>query len=757
VVFASNAQDVTIGWVPAKETSLSMQTCPVCGTTVDTSAAEPLARVPCPNCGEKVRAERTFDQFVLLETIGIGGMGTVYKARDTLLDRLVALKLLRKDLGEDIDYAARLRQEARVAASVNHPNVIQVFSSGTDHDQFYLVMELVDHGSLDDLIEQQKRLPEELVLEAGIQVAKGLRAAYAKGLIHRDVKPANILFTEDHTAKIGDFGLAGAAAEGAETRGEIWGTPYYVAPERLNNEAEDFRSDIYSLGATLFHAIAGRAPIEGETNSAVTLRKLKEDPVKVSMVVPDATAATAHVLDRMIAPDPAKRFPSYDALITELENAYGLLTGKKEFLATRRKKLPWIIGVAVLLIALIGIGTWAFITRKRDRTAMVALSARNEQLLAIAPLEAKLTDGRRHLLQGHHNVASATFAQVATDARNRQPLYDWARLQQGLAAMIAREGSQARQAFQDVQNAGTNSFGKDEQELAKFLTDTAKTLLASGKIAMREEDKRPYAMLPALLFGLRNIEQSDAEDAVPWLDQAVRAKPTGKFVWMAELKPIAQKYLDDSRVYLDWKREGEVAKDPGAIAKHLDNTRAIVSQKKFKARTPLSDQVAAEERNLSRRLTDQQKAEAAKRQEEQKKQADQMAQDVVRKKPQWLNDWKNRLVSDLNRAPYNAPVTDTTGVQYSGIVRATSDNVAMKLPYGESILPWSRIAPAVLLKISTSFINPAAPDAAERDWLCAIYANETGQNDEAKRLAGEAAKSKPEYGQLWTILQKGGR
>src|SRR5205085_4418622 len=193
-----------------------------------------------------------------------------------------------------------------------HPNVIQVFSSGTDHEKFYLVMELVDRGSLDDLIEEQKRLPEELVLEAGIQVAKGLRAACAKGLIHRDVKPANILFADDHTAKIGDFGLAGAAAEGAETRGEIWGTPYYVAPERLNNEPEDFRSDIYSLGGTLFHAIAGRAPIEGETNSAVTLRKLKTQPLNLKMVAPDVSEPTARVLNRMIEPDKEKRFGSYD-------------------------------------------------------------------------------------------------------------------------------------------------------------------------------------------------------------------------------------------------------------------------------------------------------------------------------------------------------------------------------------------------------------------------------------------------------------
>src|SRR5438093_8595738 len=229
------------------------QTCPACSADIETSDAEPLAPVPCPKCGKQLRVERTFDHFSVVETLGVGGMGTVYKARDTLLDRFVALKLLRRDLSSEAEHASQLQQEARIAASINHPNVIQVFSSGTDHGQFYLVMELVDHRSLDDLIEQQTNLSEKLVLETGIQVAKGLRAAYRQGLIHRDVKPANILFVDEQTAKISDFGLAGAATQKSETREEIWGTPYYVAPERLNNAPEDFRSDIYSLGATLFH------------------------------------------------------------------------------------------------------------------------------------------------------------------------------------------------------------------------------------------------------------------------------------------------------------------------------------------------------------------------------------------------------------------------------------------------------------------------------------------------------------------------
>jgi len=298
------------------------QTCPACGTTVDTTEAEPLARIACPTCGKKIRVERTFDHFVVVETLGVGGMGTVYKARDMQLDRFVALKLLRRDLGGEEDHKTRLQEEARIAAAVNHPCVIQVFDSGTDHGQFYVVMELVDQGSLDDLMALQPRLPEKRVLEIGIQVAKGLRAAHRRGLIHRDVKPANILFVDEHAAKIGDFGLASSATQRWGIGGVVWGTPEYVAPERLNNDPEDFRSDIYSLGATLFHAIAGKPPIEASTNSSSALLELKQQPLDLQATVPDISVATAEVLQRMIAADPAQRFSSYDDLVAELERAW---------------------------------------------------------------------------------------------------------------------------------------------------------------------------------------------------------------------------------------------------------------------------------------------------------------------------------------------------------------------------------------------------------------------------------------------------
>src|SRR2546421_8209997 len=281
----------------------SSQSCPGCGLLIDVSQEEPLAKVACPECGEKFRVERAFDNFALLETLGVGGMGSVYKARDTRLNRFVALKLLRPELSAGPAEIQRCEHEARPPAAVNDRDVVQVFSSGSDHGQFYLVMEPVDQGSLDDRMAEQGRVSEAQVLDTGIQVARGLRAAHEKGLIHRDVKPGNILFADEDTAKIGDFGLAVAAEQNAEAQNEIWGTPYYVAPERLNNEPEDFRSDLYSLGATLYHALAGRPPFEGETNSATALRDLKNNPLSLGVAAPDLRRDTVRVIDRMIAPD----------------------------------------------------------------------------------------------------------------------------------------------------------------------------------------------------------------------------------------------------------------------------------------------------------------------------------------------------------------------------------------------------------------------------------------------------------------------
>ncbi len=716
--------DVTIGSMVAESSASTLQICPACGASFDTSDAEPLARMECPNCGEKVRAERMFDNFLIVETVGVGGMGTVYKARDTLLDRFVALKLLRKDLEGRLDETVQLQQEARMAASVNHPNIVQVFSSGTDHGQFYLVMELVERGSLDDFIEQHTRLPEEQVLEAGIQTAKGLRAAYAKGLIHRDVKPANILFADEHVAKIGDFGLAGIAAE---ARGEIWGTPYYVAPERLNQQPEDFRSDIYSLGATLFHALAGRAPIEGETNSATQLRALKQQPLLLSVVAPEVSPETARVLQRMIAPEPAQRFSSYDELVAELERAYKKLTGRDVIdAATAKRRTRRIItaGAAVLLI--VALAVFVFVRNTQKQIAIFSTA------IPISELEKQAAEARHQLVLNHYNVAGTAFGRIATAARNRQPLYDWARLQQGLAAMIGRDDGQAREAFQAVEKAGVKGFAREDVDLANFMVATSKTLLSPGRVQSGQLSvKGPswpelFGLFP---FALKDISQLDVQDAVPLLDQFTKAQPTGKFAWIAELKPIAQKYLDDCRFYLSWKAKANPASKAGP---------ASDPKKQLKTRSAISDAILGKEKQVASTIKSEQSQPP--RQLTQKELGA-----AAQKKAQWLADWKKKLIDDLNHKQFSGAFVDTSGAEYTGVTSADNQTVALKLPYGIARVPWSKLPPKTLLTIATSFIQPNAPDAADRQWLCAVYANATNQGDAARQLAEAAVQSRPEY------------
>ncbi len=778
----------------AEPTAATTETCPACGTIIDTTEADPLVRVACPKCGEKVRVQRSFNNFELVETLGIGGMGTVYKARDTLLDRFVALKLLRKDLGEEVDYATRLQQEARVAASVNHPNVIQVFSSGKDHGQFYLVMELVDHGSLDDLIEQKKKLSEELVLEAGIQVAKGLRAAYGKSLIHRDVKPANILFADEHTAKIGDFGLAGVAAETGETRNEIWGTPYYVAPERLYNRPEDFRSDIYSLGATLFHALSGRAPIEGDTNSATALRDLKNRPLDLATVSPEVSEETARVLQRMIAPEPLKRFGSYDELVAALETAYGNFTGQGVG-ATAGRKTPWVAAAVAIVIAL-AVAAGAFIWNARRPVPAATAGAPSAPPLsaaAVAALEKQLVEARHQLVLNHYNVAGAQFARIAAEARGKQPLYDWARLQQALAAMVGREKSQAQQSFQDVENAGQSGFAKEDSDLARFFVTTAKRLLAPGAVSAAEagpKSSSTHEAFALLLFALKNVEQGSGDQAVLLLEQFNNSTPGGAVGWITDYKPLSQRYLDDCKAYLAWKNQPGNESTAAGAADKLARTRDL--KKKLKTRTPMSDDVNAQEKSMAARVGDQQKNEDSKLAEQRKKLLEtetpvwnaammgykqrvaiydfagalatlsapkisepglQAVQMAAVKKAKWLVDWKTRLVADLNAAHFGGVITDIAGAQYSGIDAADAQHVTVKIPpYGSAQVAFIKFTPKTLVAVSGAL----AKTDPDRQWLSAVFAAETGQPETARALGAAAAAAKPEYREQLTLLNAAG-
>ena len=300
--------------------SVGQAACHGCGNVVDVSKAPAFSVISCPHCKVKLAVPARLGEFLLLKVLGKGTMGAAYKAYDRVLGRHVAIKVMRKSLGDDVQLVDRFLGEARALAALNHRHVIQIYSLGKDKGRPYLVMELARGAALRTRMAAEGAMAPAEMLQIAIAVAQGLQAAHGIGLIHGDVKPANILFGDDGTPKLVDFGLARFGGVRQEP-GEGMGTPFYVAPERVRQEDSDHRGDIYSLGATIYHAVAGEPPFDAETVRDVLLARLRKPAPDIRTVRGDVCPALAAVVAKMLAKDPAERHQTYDELLADLHQA----------------------------------------------------------------------------------------------------------------------------------------------------------------------------------------------------------------------------------------------------------------------------------------------------------------------------------------------------------------------------------------------------------------------------------------------------
>jgi eukaryotic-like serine/threonine-protein kinase len=254
------------------------------------------------------------NRYELERVLGTGGMATVFCAFDTVLERKVALKVLHEHYAADGEYVARFENEARAAARLAHPNIVTVMDRGEQDGRRYIVFEYVDGENLKDAVVAEGPLPIERVLRVGADVARGLAFAHTSGVVHRDVKPQNVLLDEDGRAKVTDFGIArtGTATGHTET-GTILGTGSYISPEQARGERAGPESDVYSLGAVLYELLAGRPPYDGPTFVAVALRHVREPVPDVLAGRPDCPPALAALVEACLAKDPSER-PTADAL-----------------------------------------------------------------------------------------------------------------------------------------------------------------------------------------------------------------------------------------------------------------------------------------------------------------------------------------------------------------------------------------------------------------------------------------------------------
>ena len=259
----------------------------------------------------------------LKSKLGSGAMATVFKATQISLDRTVAIKILPRKLSENAEYVDRFYKEGKAAARLNHANIVQAFDVGEAGGYHYFVMEYVEGHTLHDELAQGKVFDEAEALRIIIQIARALEHAHKLGLVHRDVKPKNIMLTNEGIAKLADMGLARAVSdlEAAQAEaGRAFGTPYYISPEQIRGELSiDFRADIYSLGATLYHLVTGRVPFEAPTPAAVMHKHLKEPLTPPDHINTKLSSGLGEVVEVMMAKDRNRRYASTSDVLMDLE------------------------------------------------------------------------------------------------------------------------------------------------------------------------------------------------------------------------------------------------------------------------------------------------------------------------------------------------------------------------------------------------------------------------------------------------------
>jgi eukaryotic-like serine/threonine-protein kinase len=361
-------------------------------------------------------------RYELERLVGSGGMSSVYRAYDRVLDRRVAIKLLHERLSHDENYLTRFRREARAAAQLNHPNIVTVIDRGEERGRPYIVFEFIDGETLKHVVEQRAPLSIGDAVSISLQVAEALAFAHTRGVIHRDIKPQNVMLA-DGRAKVTDFGIARSldSDAGVTQTGTVLGTSDYMAPEQALGEHASERSDVYSLGAVLYELLTGDVLFSGESFVAVALKHASEPPPSVLERRPDCPVRLAAAVDRCLAKDPRERFASMNELIDELHECLADLERRGDEDATlivapakrarpvarearRRRVLPWLI-LLLGIPALAAVIAVVVVERNSIRDALPIIGSKSLPLKAVSAYDP----------YGDNGTENNWLAQRATD------------------------------------------------------------------------------------------------------------------------------------------------------------------------------------------------------------------------------------------------------------------------------------------------------------------------------------------------------
>ncbi|PIE22014.1 MAG: hypothetical protein CSA62_14405 [Planctomycetota bacterium] len=394
----------------------------------------------------------------LEDVLGHGGMGTVYRATQLSLHREVALKVLKSELCENPDFVQRFTDEARAAGRFNHPNVVQVFDVGEANGRHFYSMELLEGGSLEDKLRGQGKLDISEALAATLDAARGLEYARELGLVHRDIKPDNLMLTQQGTVKICDLGLAGDLGLMAE--GKLLGTPHFLSPEQVRKDPADHRSDLYALGCTFYRLLTGKTPFSGKTVRDILRAQLENTPPLLRDVEPEA-ALFDPVMEQLLAKDPAERFQSASELAAALESYYESKKGISKAL------------LITLVIAVLGCGAGLayVLSKKQDSKVPVVKNEQKEKLA-------------QQLAEQKAQIAYQSVKESLPALERASKLEEMAKQHPGtrFAKRAMREGKQLREQEQKRLAAEKAAEAARKQRYQEMVAD-AKSAFDAGKLA----------------------------------------------------------------------------------------------------------------------------------------------------------------------------------------------------------------------------------------------------------------------------------
>lgn len=546
----------------------------------------PYTNVVCPDCGHHTRVKCELGHYLLTSRHAAGGMSMVFVARDTTLERDVAIKLLNEEYSRDAKRMEEFEHEAKITAALSHPHIVRVFTVGKTFDHYYIAMEMVSGDNLEQKIAASGAIGEDEMLPIALEIISGLRAAKTAGVIHRDMKPGNILFDDAGHVKIVDFGLALLTKGGTAKAEEIWATPYYVPPEALDGEEEDFRSDIYALGATLYHALSGKPPLPSAAKSTREVRKAKEDIPPLADVAPWLNSATCLLVDKAMALKPEDRFASYAEMEDVWNTAFQIMRGggadepihSEDRLRRRRNKKKGVLSLVVVgLLSLVLIVIVAsFFVGDSDSDADGVGRGGDEA----DALSAAATVGQSNLQKGDadydpevaarigrlfrsahvllkrkkYSEAQKEFTKLMSDPDVGEPLASWARIESLVAVWLGGDSSASAKALSQLEKYKPTTHSGQSEEMVEL----ERLLCSPGIIQVSEVSGEPMAVVQLMAMALKNWELGAWDEAVN-LFAMVGDHPLPSRSPLMVYRDISKRYLSDYKKLKSFSDMGPAA------------------------------------------------------------------------------------------------------------------------------------------------------------------------------------------------------